>query len=337
MSSDDGASKSNDDGVCEVSDMLQNISTADKEDNIVSICANCGKEDENVNNICNKCKQVKYCNAVCKKKHKKKHKKECEEYQRLAADYAVELHDKELFKQPPELDNDCPICFLCMPLRGSGSRYQSCCGKVICCGCLHAPLYDDQGNEVDNNKCPFCRTRFPNFQVEGNKRLKNRIEAGDAQAMFNLGYYYYHGSFGLPHDYDKALKLWQQAAELGSAAAYCSIGCAYRFGHGVEVDKKKAVHYSELAAIAGNVEARYNLGIMEKSNGKMDRALKHFMISIRGGKSDSLKFIKDFYSNGHATKEDYTKALKAYQAYLGEIKSDQRDEAALFSDEYKYY
>ena len=40
---------------------------------------------------------------------------------------------------------------------------------------------------------------------------------------------------------------------------------------------------------------------------------------------------------GCATKEDYAKALQAYQAYLDEIKSGQRDEAAVFSDEYKYY
>ena len=57
---DDSLSKSNDDGVCEVSDMLQNMSTADNEDNDILVCANCGKEGSDVNNICNKCKQVKY-------------------------------------------------------------------------------------------------------------------------------------------------------------------------------------------------------------------------------------------------------------------------------------
>ena len=36
------------------------------------------KEGDDINNICNKCKQVKYCNAACKKKHRQKHKKECE-------------------------------------------------------------------------------------------------------------------------------------------------------------------------------------------------------------------------------------------------------------------
>ncbi len=43
-------------------------------------------------------------------------------------------------------------------------------------------------------------------------------------------------------------------------------------------------------------------------------------------------------SNGNATKEEYTKALQLYQAYLSEIKSPQRDKAAAAHDEcYRYY
>ena len=97
--------------------MLQNMSTADKD---VSMCANCGKEGSDANNICNKCKMVKYCNAACKKKHRHKHKKDCEEHVRLAVEkhdeelrIAAELHDKKLFKQPPPRE-DCLICFLRM-------------------------------------------------------------------------------------------------------------------------------------------------------------------------------------------------------------------------------
>ena len=60
----------------------------------------------------------------------------------------------------------------------------------------------------------------------------------------------------------------------------------------------------------------------------MNRALKHYMIAAEGGKPDSLKAIQKLYTNGHATKDYYTKALRAYQAYLVEIKSTQRDKAA---------
>ena len=166
--------------------MLQNMSTADNED-IVSICANCGKEG--AKNICNECKKAKDCNASCKKKHRHKHKAECEEHLRLAAERAAELHDDELFKEPPQLYGDCPICFVRLPHFDTGTGYYACCGKVICSGCIHAPIYDNQGNEVDNKKCPFCRTPHPTSEEDAVERLKKRVEVNDANAIHDIGYY----------------------------------------------------------------------------------------------------------------------------------------------------
>ena len=120
----DGASKSNDDDVCEVAGQLEKMSTVD---NNKSVCANCGKDDSSneINNICNKCKQVKYCNAACKKKHRHKHKKECDEHIRLATERAAKQHDEKLFKEPPSQYGDCPICFLRLPTLHTGFRYMT--------------------------------------------------------------------------------------------------------------------------------------------------------------------------------------------------------------------
>jgi len=337
----DTSKSNNNDGVCDVKIKLQNMSTAD---NSISVCANCGNEGNDVNNICNKCKKATYCNAACKKKHRHKHKNDCEEHVRLAAEkhneelrIAAELHDEELFKQPPPLYEDCPICFERMPIIPTGSTYKSCCGKEICSGCIHAPLYDDQGNEVDNTKCPFCRIPMPYTDEEANNRLKKRMKAGDAQAMYNLGYYYSEGIYGYPQDYNKALELYYRAADLGYAEAYCNIGYAYSNGEGVKVDMEKANHYYELAAMGGNERARHNLGVTEGHAGNFDRALKHFMIAVRDGFSQSLKNIKILFKNGHATKDDYMKALQSYQIYLKEIKSVQRDKAAAAVEKNRYY
>ena len=328
----DGASKSNEDDVCEVNNKLHNMST---DDNTVSVCANCGEGDD-VNNIYNKCKVVKYCNATCKKKHKKKHKKQCEEQVRLAAEHAAKLHDIELFKQPPPLE-DCPICFLQLPCLGSGSKYYACCGKLICSGCSYAPVYDNQGNEVDSEKCPFCRIPTPHTDEENIKRYKVRMEAGDAEAIYNMGCYFYNGRYGFQQDYTKALELWHRAGELGYAASYCNTGYFYHTGTGVELDKRKAIHYYELAAIGGDGSARYNLGNMEENAGNLDRAVKHYLIAVGCGHVKSLNMIQKLCKNGNVTKDDYTKALRARQAYLGEIKSPHRDKAADTSEEYRYY
>ena len=335
---DGSSTKSNDDGVCEVNDKLQNMRIGAA----VSTCANCGKDG--ANNVCNKCKQVRYCNAVCKKVHKKKHKKQCEELIRLAAEkhnealkHAAELHDEKLFKQPPPKDEDCPICFLCMPYLHTGRRYQACCGKVICSGCVYAPLYDNQGNKVDNKKCPFCRTPWPESNEEIVKRYKKRVELNDPIAINNLGCNYRDGKCGYQQDYTKALELFHRAAELGYTEAYLNVGCAYKYGEGIEVDMEKANYYYELAAMRGNMIARHNLGSIELRSGNKGRALRHYMISARDGYADSLKMTQKMYNSGQATKDDYMKALQLYQEYLGEIKSPQRDKAAAARKYYRYY
>ena len=201
-----GTSKSNDDGVCEVNNMLHNMSTDDA-DVVVSVCANCGKEGSDINNVCNKCKQVRYCNAACKKKHRHKHKKDCEEHQRLAAEQAAKLHDEELFKQPPA--QDCPICFQRMPSIPTGSRNKSCCGKEICSGCIHAVNVRDGGVGL----CPFCRDQCPTSDEDIIERIKKRIDAGDAEAIYLLAGIYDRGMHGLPQDHTKAFDLYQRAVE----------------------------------------------------------------------------------------------------------------------------
>ena len=105
----------------------------------------------------------------------------------------------------------------------------------------------------------------------------------------------------------------------------------------MERDEKKADHYYELAAMGGLAGARHNLGCSEYEKSNWDRALKHYMIAVGGGDNNSLQNILHLYKHGHATKDDYTKGLLAYQKYLDEVRSEQRDKAAAADDRYKYY
>jgi len=297
----------------------------------LSVCANCGKGEEDSIDLktCTACKLVKYCSRECQIAHRPQHKKACKKR-------AAELHDIELFKQPPP-NEDCPICFLLLPLLESGRRYKPCCGKVICGGCAFAPLYDNQGNIIAEEKCPFCRTLAPTLE-ESKEMEKKRVELNDPIAIYNLGVSYTDGINGYPQDYKKALELYHRAGDLGNAEAYRNLGLAYLNGRGVEVnEKKKANHYWKLAAMGGDARARFNLGIDEIKAGNFDRALKHYLIAAKGGESKAVENIKQLYTLGHATKSEYTEALRAYQTYLGEVKSVQRDKAAAYHERYRYY
>jgi len=117
-----------------------------RESSISSTCAQCGKGEGDESSgetpkACDgACNMVKYCSEACQKAHRPVHKKAC--MKRVAEMQEEEqlfeqITDEALFRQPPLLE-DCPICMLPTPARGSGSRQQLCCGKVICSGCIHA-------------------------------------------------------------------------------------------------------------------------------------------------------------------------------------------------------
>ena len=134
------------------------------------------------------------------------------------------VSDEDLFKQPPPRD-ECPICFLILPLDRSMIRYKSCCGKMICSGCTHA------ADEADSRRlCPFCRAPPYTSDSEHIERLKKRMEAGDAAAMRNLGCYYRDGRYGLRQNLRKANKLFLRAGKLGCSMAYGNIGYAFVMG-----------------------------------------------------------------------------------------------------------
>lgn len=135
------------------------------------------------------------------------------------------------------------------------------------------------------------------------------MEVGDAQAVYILAGFYIQGIYGLSQDNAKALKLFHQAAELGYARAYQNIGCSYSMGRSVELDRKKATHYWELAAMGGDIVSRHNLGCIEAQAGNTDRAVKHYMIAVKSGHNNSLTDIQMLYSSGHVTKVDFSEAL----------------------------
>ena len=111
-------------------------------------------------------------------------------------------------------------------------------------------------------------------------------------------------------------------------SAYYHVGNAYRTGEGVERDEKKAKYYYELAVMGGDIYARHNLGSVEEIAGNTSRAMKHWMISAAAGHDNSLKEIRQLFSSGRATKDDFEKALRAHKEAKDEMKSDQREAAA---------
>jgi hypothetical protein len=300
---------------------MSTITTKDADDSKHQ-CAACGDSDDGGGSLkaCAACNLVKYCNRTCQIAHWPAHKKACKE--RVA-----ELFDEKLFKQPPP-NEDCPICYLRLPIDVDQCKYQSCCGKMLCVGCVYAHVV--AAAKIGKGKCIFCRSEVSSSNEEDIKRMKKRVEANDAQAMCSLGECYQFEKKGLRQDHAKALELLHKSAKLGHRHAHFGLSFCYRNRGIVEKNTRKATYHAQLAAMAGCAQARYNLGCEEENAGNMDRAHKHWMISANDGFDLSMKAVQDGYKSGFVTKDDYAKTIRAHGNSIDEMKSDNRDRAAAF-------
>ena len=288
---------------------MQSSDTTYATDNITA-CAACGKDGDGLKK-CVACMMVKYCSRECQIAHRPQHKKACKKR-------AAELYDEKLFKEVEP--DECPICMLPLP-NTEETTTKSCCGKLICSnGCICSMVLSEE-----HNLCPFCRTPAPTSDDEEIKRTKNLMDMGSANGWFLLAGYYAQGRRGMTRDHQKANECMLKAGELGCAQANANLGEFYRDGIlGVEVDKKKAKQYLELAAMMGHTEARYN----EYASGNKGRAYKHMMISARAGYKKALDLVKIGYEQGYVTKDEYANTLRSYyQSRQDEMKSDMRDMA----------
>ena len=287
-------------------------------------CANCNKaESDDIKlKTCTACKLVKYCSRQCQAAHRPQHKNMCKKR-------VEELFDAELFKDPPKRE-ECPICTLPLPFESKYISFESCCGKLMCLGCVHAQL--EQRSEDCRGVwwiCAYCRTPNPRTDKENIDRLNRCVERDNAYSMLQLGDHYSKGSKGLQKDLTKAMDLFLEAGKLGCAAAYDRVGHLYRDGECVEKDMKKAKYYYELGAIGGSISARHNLACFDFLKRNFSRAYKHYLISAKAGYEPSLKAVKSGYIKGHVSKDAFAETLRAYQKQHDETKSATREKAVV--------
>ena len=309
-----------------------------RDDATTQCCADCGEEGGISLKACTSCKLVRYCNVKCQKKHWSKHKKKCKQR-------AAELHDEALFKDPPAKE-DCPICFLPMPLlliscmslppatissvpiadfaeanaelaSKATEEFYSCCGKSICGGCIYSCI--KSGN---SGICPFCNAETMRKTVEERvDELMKRVEANDAGAIYLLGNYYYRGDSGLLQDRVRAIELWKQAADLGLNKAHYQLGCIYYKGG----DLKKEKFHCEAAAMAGDEQARLNLGTMEAQSGNIGPAVKHWTIAASCGNYKAMQNLLIAFNQGSTSRATIDSTLTAYNTSCVEMRSEARD------------
>eukprot|EP00985_Skeletonema_marinoi_P030451 scaffold32142_cov80-Skeletonema_marinoi.AAC.1 len=297
--------------------------SSDLEAAAMMCCASCGvaEVDEIKLRTCTACKSVRYCGVKCQRDHRPKHTKTCKKR-------AAELRDEVLFRQPESSHlGDCPICCLPLPIVKNKSTLYSCCSKRLCNGCEHANWLREIEGRLEE-KCPFCRHPVPETDQEADINIMKRVAANDPVAMQEMGMERYQEG-----DYESSFEYLTKAAGLGFVAAHYNLSILYRKGKGVEKDEKKELYHLEEAAIGGHLDARYNLGCHEERKEKIERAVKHWIITANLGCDYSIQALKDFYADGLVSKEDFAAALRAHQAAVIAMKSPQREAAEAAQEE----
>ncbi len=302
----------------EKADRVSLCGVAEVSEQADEVCASCGIEA--LDNIkleeCDGCDLiVKYCSDECRDKHREQHAGECKKRMN-------EIRDEKLFTQPDSCCfGECPICFLPLPIEGQKSTFYSCCSKQICNGCDYA---NGMSNGHQNN-CLFCREPTPKDEEEYDRRRMKRVDVNDSAAINQVGI-----ERRREGDYDTALEYLTKAAALGDVEAHNDLGFMYSNGQGVEKDEKKKVYHYERAAIGGHPYARHNLGCIEKENGNMERAVKHFIIAAKLGYETSMRALWRQYAQGNISKEELEATLRTHQAAIDAMKSPQREAAQAF-------
>ncbi len=94
--------------------------------------------------------------------------------------------------------------------------------------------------------------------------LKLKAEAGDMQAMKQLGDAYYRGVSGNGKNTAAALPYWQKAVDNGELSVASNVAYAYYTGDGCRENEKTALHYYTLAAETYDPNALFAIGLFHE-------------------------------------------------------------------------
>jgi TPR repeat protein len=122
------------------------------------------------------------------------------------------------------------------------------------------------------------------------EKANPEVTQNNLASVWVLGYCFFKG-IGVVHDYTKAFKWFEAAANLGFAAAQNNLGNCYFEGRGVYKNYKKAFEFYQLAANQGHADAQYNLGMTYEYGKGVDKDLKKayelYQQAVKQGNSDA--------------------------------------------------
>ena len=150
-------------------------------------------------------------------------------------------------------------------------------------------------------------------------------EQGNASALFYLGRMYQNG-WGVPRNIQQAARYFKAADESFYLPASAQLGkILLRGAEGVSPNPTQAIHLLKKAALAGDIEATFELGnaALDERNGNINynHAYGFYLIAALHGEKRAQFQLSQMYLAGRGIPQDYQKALtwmsrSANQGYI---------------------
>jgi TPR repeat protein len=125
-----------------------------------------------------------------------------------------------------------------------------------------------------NRAAPSSRKEYAQRpSAPGSEELRAQADAGNPEALRQLGWLHESGEGGTKKDYEAAVGYYQRAANGGSVGAMKNLGWMYQSGRGVEQDLHQALAWYQKAAEAGHAGAMKSLAWLYENGRGVKRDL----------------------------------------------------------------
>ena len=122
--------------------------------------------------------------------------------------------------------------------------------------------------------------------------LRQAAELGDSRAMLAMGNAHYWGNFGLPRDFERALRYYERAHNQGALLGTVGVAKMSLKGEGAPKNATKAMDYYHAAANRSSPDALNGLGYLHFYGDEVERnlttALSYFKRAAELGSGDGL-------------------------------------------------
>jgi len=143
------------------------------------------------------------------------------------------------------------------------------------------------------------------------KAFELASDIGDLDAMTAVGIMYI-GGIGIQQNDEKGFEYIMNAAKQSHPKAQYTLGAIYYLGVGVPSDFKEAFRWISLSANQGYLDAQHNLAEMyETGKGvsqNFEKAYEYYILAARRGNLDSQIKVAKMYKEGIGTDKDISKS-----------------------------